>query len=472
MRFKILKGRSAGWWGCAAVLGAAFLAMFLFNILTPLISDDYTYLLRYPTSEPVENFGDIIESQIVHYMQWGGRTIVISLNQIFLWLGKWLFNPLNAAMFCVFVWACAKLAVGRRPVHPLLLVVVLAALVHFNPCFGAVNLWLCGSCGYLWPLALCLLFLLPYRLALDGLELQGAGAAVGIFFLGLAAGWGNENTSGMAVLAAAIFLVLLRIFLKKVPLWAWTGAAVCLTGFLLLMCAPGQWVRFEYAGSDGRSFLTVYATRIMNATHSLFLYGAWLLVAFGALYGLLLLTKPGAKALVLPAVFCLLGLAANYALILSPVYYIRSFYPVLAMLVCANASCIAALAQTRVDTARLLRGALAGLFSVVLAYDLLIGGYDILNYFTMRLVRDGEITAAVQAGETDVETYAVFPYTRFCGAWGQPDIRQDPGNWVNKNMALHLGAGSIRAVEQHYYPFPGYDDFSNTVDKEMSLALE
>lgn len=39
-------------------------------------------------------------------------------------------------------------------------------------------------------------------------------------------------------------------------------------------------------------------------------------------------------------------------------------------------------------------------------------------------------------------------------------------------MALHLGAGSIRAVEQHYYPFPGYDDFSNTVDKEMSLALE
>lgn len=163
MRFKILKGRSAGWWGCAAVLGIAFFAMLVFNFLTPLISDDYTYLLRYPTSEPVENLGDIIESQIAHYMQWGGRTIVISLNQIFLWLGKWLFNPLNAAMFCVFVWACAKLAVGRRAVHPLLLVVVLAALVHFNPCFGAVNLWLCGSCGYLWPLALCLLFLLPYR---------------------------------------------------------------------------------------------------------------------------------------------------------------------------------------------------------------------------------------------------------------------------------------------------------------------
>ena len=54
----------------------------------------------------------------------------------------------------------------------------------------------------------------------------------------------------------------------------------------------------------------------------------------------------------------------------------------------------------------------------------------------------------------------------------EPDIRRDPGNWVNVNMALHLGVGSIRAVEQHYYPFPGYDDFSNTVDQEMSLALE
>lgn len=472
MQLRTLKTRSAGWWGCAAVLAAAFLAMLLFNILTPLISDDYSYLLRFPTDQPVETFGDIVESQIGHYMQWGGRTIAIGLTQIFLCVGKGFFNLCNAIVFCGAVWACAKLSVGRRPIHPLLLVVVLAALVHFNPCFGAVNLWLCGSCVYLWPLALCLFFLLPYRLALDGLELSGIKATAGMFLLGLAAGWGNENTSGMAVLAALVFLVLLRVFVRRTPLWAAAGAAGSLAGFLLLMCAPGQWVRFEFAGSDPRGFLTVYSTRIMNATHSLLLYGSWLLIAFGALYGLLLLTKPERKSLVLPAVFCFLAIAANYALVLSPVYYVRSFYPVLAMLVCANASCVAALAQTRAATARLLRGALAGALGVVLAYDLLVGGYDILNYFTMRLVRDNGIVATVQAGEPDVETYAVFPYTRFCGAWGQPDIRLDPSNWVNTNMAIYLGADSIRAVEQHYYPFPGYDDFSLTVDKEMSLALE
>lgn len=472
MRIEFAKRRSAAWWGCAAVLGAAFLVMLLFNVLTPLISDDYSYFLRFPTHEPVRSFGDIVQSQIQHYLQWGGRTLVISLNQIFLFLGKGLFNPVNALVFCVSVWACAKLAAGSRPVHPLLLAAVLGALFHFNPCFGAVNLWLCGSCGYLWPLVFCLLFLLPYRLALDGLAWTGVKPAAGMFFLGLAAGWGNENTSGMAVLAAVAFLALVRLFTGKFPLWALTGAAGSLAGFLLLMCAPGQWVRFEFAGSDGRGFLTVYSTRIMNATHTLLLYGAWLLVAFGALYGLLALTRPGAKALVLPAVFCVLALAANYALVLSPVYYIRSFYPVLAMLVCANASCIAALAQARAQTARLLRGALAGALGVVLAYDLLVGGYDILSYYTMRRVRDEAIVAAAQAGEEDIATYAVFPYTRFCGAWGQPDIRRDPGNWVNVNMALHLGVGSIRAVEQHYYPFPGYDDFSNTVDQEMSLALE
>ena len=468
----LLKKHPARRWGCAAILAASFAAMLVFNFLTPLISDDYTYRLIYPTREPLAGLGDLIRSQVSHYLQWGGRTIGIGLTQIFASLPKWIFNLCNAAVFCLSVVCCAKLVAGRRPLRPLPLLITAAALVHFNPCFGQVALWLCGSCVYLWPLTLCLLFLLPYRFALDGQFSGRAKAAAGMFLLGLLAGWGNENTSGMAVLAAALFTALLWFERKRPPLWAVSGAAGCLAGFLLLMCAPGQWARMGAAGQDPRGFLTVYATRIMNATHSLLLYGAWLLIAFGALYALALLTRPGRKAAALPALFCLLALAANYALILSPVYYTRSFFPVLAMLVCACAGCLEIIAARRQAAGRALASLLAGALSVVLAYDLLVGGYDIASYFVMRRVRQGEIAAAVEAGQTDIETYAIFPYTRFCAAWGLPDLRQDPGNWVNVNTALYFGADSLRAVEQHYYPFPGYDDFSNTVDTELSLGLE
>ena len=473
MRRLQLKKRTPAQWGTAAVLAAAFLVMLVFNCLTPLISDDYSYLLRIPTHEPVETFLDLVVSQYYHYFQWGGRTIGIGLNQLFLWLGKGVFNIFNAAAFCLLVWVCTKLAFGRKAPPPALLLVVLVFLFHSNPCFGAVNLWMCGSCVYLWPLLIGCCFLLPYRLELDGAWQTGRGALPGMFFAGLAAGWGNENTSGAMLLAALLFLLLFRILLKRIPLWGVCGAAGCLCGFLLLMLAPGQWVRKGRIASDPRSPLTVLLVRLMNATHTLKAYGLWLIVLLGALYLVLCVLRPGAKALALPPVFFVLALAANYALILSPVYYIRSFYPVLAFLVLAIGSCLAALAGALPHGFRLPQAAAAGALCAVLCFDLLEGGYDIASYYTMRRVRDGAITAQVAAGVREIETYAVFPYTRFCGAYGQPDLRRDPGNWVNVNMALYLGADSIAATEQHYYPFPGYDgDISNTVEEELSLELE
>lgn len=473
MRRLQLKKRTPAQWGTAAVLAAAFLVMLVFNRLTPLISDDYSYLLRFPTHERVASVADVFVSQFYHYFQWGSRTLGLVLEQLFLLAGKWLFDPVNAAAFCLLAWLCAKLAAGRRQVHPLLLLALLGLLVHANPCFGAVNLWVSGVCSYLYPLLFALCFLLPYRLELDGAWQCRRLAPVGMFFAGVAAGWSNENTGGTALLAALAFWALLRIFNRRAPLWACTGAAGCLAGFLLLMLAPGQWVRQDRITSDPRSPLTILLVRLMNATHTLKAYGLWLILLLGALYLALCVLRPGAKALALPPVFFGLALAANYALVLSPVYYIRSFYPVLAFLVLAVGSCLAALAEALPRGGRLPQAAAAGALCALLFFDLLEGGYDISSYYTMRKVRDGEIAAQAAAGVREIETYAVFPYTRFCAAYGQPDLRRDPGNWVNVNMALYLGADSIAATEQHYYPFPGYDgDISNTVEDELSLELE
>lgn len=467
-----LKPRTPAGWGVAAILAAAFGVMLAFNCLTPLISDDYTYLMLYPTTQPLSSVWDVCVSQYNHYMQWGGRTVGLWLEQFFLLLGKGWFNPVNAAAFCLLAYVCAKLAVGRRPVHPLLLAVVLGLLVHFNPCFGAVNLWVSGVFSYLTPLLLGLCFLVPYRLQLDGPLPWGRGAALGMFFAGVLAGWGNENTSGAVLLAALAFLILFRLLLRRVPLWAFCGAGGCLAGFLLLMLAPGQWARNGTLPEDSNTLLTKLLVRLMNATHTLKAYGLWLVVLFGAAYFLLCLARPGAKQLILPLVYFGLALAANYALVLSPVYYIRSYYPVLAFLVLAIGSCLSFLAQAAPHPGRLIPGLLAGVLCALLCFDLLEGGYDIASYHTMRRQREALILQQAAAGEELIETYAVYPYTRFCGAYGQPDLRTAADNWVNVNMALHLGVNGLVATEQHYYPFPGYDGVANTVETQLSLGLE
>lgn len=459
-------------WGVCLILAAVFLVMLVFNLLTPLISDDYTYLMRYPTTEPIRSVTDVFVSQYHHYFLWGGRTVGLFLEQLLLFWGKGLFNLVNAAGFCLLVWAVTKLAVGQRAVTPLPLAVSLGLLVHANPCFGAVNLWVSGVASYLFPLLGAVCLLLPFRLELDRPWKAGRLAPVGMLFAGILAGWGNENTSGALVLAVLLFLVLIRVFQKKVPLWAITASAGALIGFLLLILAPGQWVRMDRASDDGRSLVTVLLTRIINATHSLWLYGSLLLVLFGALYLSLWVLPAKAKDRTLPLVYLILALAANYALILSPVYYIRSFYPVLAFLVMGILSCLSSLSSLSAHSSRLPQALLGGALCALLFFDLVNGGYDIASYSMMRHVREQEIRSLVQSGEQHIQTYAIFPYTRFCGAWGQPDLRRDPENWVNQNMAQHLGADSLTAVEQHYYPFPGYDDFSNTVESQMSFSLE
>lgn len=469
-----LKNRSAAFWGNTAILGLTFLAMTVLNTLTPLVSDDYTYSRQFPGGEPITGLGDIFTSLAYNYQYWSGRMLGLGLTFLFCWLPKMLFNLFNAALFCWVAWGICKLISGRKAVTPPLLLAVVAALVHLNPCFGAVNLWLCGSCVYLAPLACCVGLLVPYRLALDSPVTMNKAAMAGYFLLAVLAGWGNENTSGAALLAAVLLCLWLKITQKKLPLWAILGAVGTLLGFIGLMAAPGQWARMDSVNvsqSDPRSPLTIFLIRVMNATHSLRAYGFWLVLAFGALFALCWLAGAGWQRLVLCGFWGIMALAANYALVLCPVYYVRSFYPVLMFLLVGIGACLDALGDLK-ERNRLALGLICGALCAVLCFDLLEGGYDILSYYTMRSVREQDIKAQIAAGQTNVETYAVYPYTRFCGAWGMPDLRLDPNNWVNVNAARVLGADSITVTEQHYYPFPGYDDFTPTVEQEMSLELE
>lgn len=458
-------------WGSAAVLGGCFLIMLVFNVLTPLMScDDFRYRLIYPTDQPLTSLADVFVSQYQHYLLHNGRTIAHFLVQTFLLMGKWVFNLFNAAAFCFVVWAAAKLALGRQPVRPLHLILSMALLVHFNPAFGMTNLWLSGSFNYLWVMLWGALLLLPYRLELDAPWKTHRLAPVGMFLLGLLSGWGNENLSGAVFLGTLCFLILHKIFCKVVRSWAVTGSLGSFLGLLMLLLSPGQQARGAQF-QDSRGFVTILLTRTIHATHALALYGGVLLLVFGALFGALCLVKarPADRALCL--VYLLLALAANYAMVLSPVYYMRSFYPVLFFLVIADLYSLHLLVQTA-GSLKPLHGLAAGMLCTVLFFDLIFGGYDILNYSTMRRARDSEIRAAVAAGQTDVETYAIYPYTRFCGAWGISDLHKDPDHWMNTSTALYYGADSLRATEQKYYPFPGLDSFSNRVENEVILELE
>ncbi len=233
------------------VLGLGFLFMFVLNVLMPLHRDDYDYSLVWETTRHLASITDIFESLYRHYFMHGGRMEAFFTQEIFLLHDKIYFNVANALVYVglivLLLWHSRRrvtLAMGAW----LPALAFLLAWLAF-PHFGEVAVWMCGSVVYLWTGFWGFLFLLPYNLFFAGrFEKRGPLWALLLFVSGVLAGWSVEN---MAVTVNAVaFLTLAYAWRgKRLRAWMVTGFLGALTGFLLLLGAPGNFVRYGEQGA-------------------------------------------------------------------------------------------------------------------------------------------------------------------------------------------------------------------------------
>ena len=87
----------------AAILVLMAATMFLLNVHTPLQMDDYDYSFSWSTGKPLAGVADVLASQAAHYRLWGGRSVVHTLAQLFLYWGKGVFNIANTAAYMLLV---------------------------------------------------------------------------------------------------------------------------------------------------------------------------------------------------------------------------------------------------------------------------------------------------------------------------------------------------------------------------------
>ena len=430
-----------------------FLAMLALNGLTPYVADDYTFSFSYATGERLRSLWDVLQSQWHHYFHWSGRFIIKCLAQGFTVLPKGVFNLLNAAVYTGLGLVLHRLALGeRRRFDPAVLALIYLSLWMVAPVFGQTNLWMCGSLNYLWATFFCAAALLPWALHLRRALSPRRWLAPASLLAGLVAGWASENTSAGLLVALALSLGFFLWRDRRAPLWAWMGLLGALAGYALLILAPGNYQRQD-AAADPRGPLTVLAVRFLTALDQLVSGGGLvLLVLFAVLLCLLALQRPGAAGLAWPLILFAAALGANFAMILSPVYYPRSTHGVFAFLTAACAAC-----AVRLEGREARRALTAGAAGLVMAASVQFvwAGYDIASFFVMKQTREAALQASAAAGETEVVTYAIEPYTRWCAGWGLPDLRQSPEDWVCADTARYYGLESLSADEARTYPFPG-----------------
>ena len=253
------------------VIFLIFLFMLIFNYLSPIsFGDDYVYSFVWtgqsiykplpPDVVRVASWQDLFRSQWSHYFTWGGRTVAHVLAQFFLWKGKTLFNIANALISVLLVFElywCINKGKITFQFDCRTIIWIFFLLWACTPGFGVVFFWITGACNYLWTNVILLGFLLPYFCKYYNSErVLCANRFYAVLFLiaGVLAGWTNENSVCWILLVLAVFVCYCKQH-NTLEKWMISGFIGLLTGYALLMFAPGNYNRLSSSKSNW-SFLT------------------------------------------------------------------------------------------------------------------------------------------------------------------------------------------------------------------------
>ena len=226
----------------------------------------------------------------------------------------------------------------------------------------------------------------------------------------------------------------------------------------MLITARGNFNRAS-GFSDYDSLLTRYAMRFFACLNMLKDYALPLLFSFAILFLLLCFARQDAvKAdLLWPLILLAGALGANFAMIGSHDYYPRSTHGVFALLAAACAAC---LVQLNSKAFRRGLACLSACVGIVCGIHMLEAGYDIASYWMMDHVRTQtlrqEISELDEPAAANIISYGIEPYTKWCGAYGLPDIRENGEDSLALGRARWFGITSITATETRTYPFAGH----------------
>ena len=333
-----------------------FLFFYVLNVLTPIcFGDDYVYSFIWeghsmfePLSEQarrLSSFHDLLVSQWSHYLTGNGRAISHTIVQFFLWIGKDIFNIFNAlvsVLLIMEIYWCANKGKITFNFKISNLILIFFALWAFSPSFPSVFLWLSGACNYLWTAACLLGFLLPYIRKYYFFEEKLANNnwfGFLMFLFGLIAGWSNENSVCWIILALTVFICSNR---KRIGIESWmvAGLAGLVIGYVLLIFAPGNFVRLAVQTKAHKWFawetIAVHAALLF-----LMLVYFHIIPWYFNLRSICSLSRKCkvdtdlAKEVLLAKAMCLLSFCMTFMMLLSPNFQTRSAFPGTVLLIMA-----------------------------------------------------------------------------------------------------------------------------------------
>lgn len=365
----VMKGKKSEIVRAAAIILTivSFIMIYAANRAVPFMMDDEWYSKKLFSEELLSSLGDIIEFQSWHYNNWGGRSVTHSILQLTLMAGEHtadILNVLTTALLAGMV--CLTAGVRRQDGKCWAMLAAVSMMLGLNANWKLSMFWQAGAANYLYITVFILAFLYCYlreapeaagsgsvadstvASARAALPKKLPGITLWIIPLGLIAGWSNENMGPAVWIISLLVLLLTAKEKRRIKAWMVLGNLACLAGSILVVAAPGNFVRSREAASNDygivwNCFLRCYAEAraalaflfpiLLVLFVVLFLYRGILKKAIGRRNGLLLLG----------------ALLSWGAMILSPHYPDRATFGTMILLICVVISMVCDILRERKD---------------------------------------------------------------------------------------------------------------------------
>ena len=421
----------------SVVLGIIFLLMFLCNMLTPYIADDFNYLHSFATGERIRSIGDIVPSMIAHANSMNGRLVAHAFVQIFSLFPTWVFDIVNSLMFVLQILLMYLICKNGKKHNVLLLGALFSLLWIYEPAFGQVNLWFDGACNYLWSIVFGLLFTLPFvKDFLYDEIIQHRVHQILYIIVAFIAGAFLENGSAPFILICGMIWLLLMFYQrKKIRVYQFISLVVSFAGYVSIYLAPAEWAHKHSSG--GLALIREHFMRALNMYMTLEVPLIILVVSLVIAIAI----KLDKKRIILAILFLTGSLCSNFMLIVASDHPDRCMICPIILLLMASGVLFDGIFESEYKVAST---AVVAVFTLLMTYNVLIGLNDIYVSYCAIKANEVQIYESKENGDSLIELPLVMSQTKYSAVHGLRYLATDTSeNWPNDSMAKYYEVDAI-----------------------------
>lgn len=423
-------------------MGIAFFILIL-NFLTQYCADDYSYHYNLADGTAVNTLSDIFRALYDHYFVQSGRIFPHFFAYLFLWLPKPVFNLLNAIMFLaqlILIYKMAKTETGKHNI--IIFLLIFAIIWVFEPSFGQVNLWVDGSCNYLFAIVFSLLYFYSFVH-----EMQGSGKCSKVkmilwCFLSFLVGGYSENLSFCVIFGCILIMIWIRLVEKR----KWTALstlkiALALGGYAFMIFAPST-VNKQAATFSISSYLYNFKEIVFSYYDEFRIpLAIWLGAFVIAIYA-----KTKREKLFLSALCVLISVCSCLMCMVAKYLSGRSMAGSLVFLVLGIAVLVYDIWETKYQISVSL---VAGYMVIFTVMNLVVGCYDIVWTYNKTARREAYLKECAANGVEEVVVELIDAQTRYSASYYLPDLdSKDPTVYPNSDYEKYYGIPVILGEEK------------------------